>query len=122
MAGGETGAMSAGWVQAQFPDPLVELLYGLQQSRTLGDVQAAYLKGIAGVVQADAHGVYQLDLTAGLPLSVSTTGTTDAFLQDYERCGRLPDPVLRQVMLAGEPAHSGLVLPRRAWRANPCYD
>ncbi|GCD91179.1 LuxR C-terminal-related transcriptional regulator [Nocardioides sp. LS1] len=85
----------------------------LQSALTRAEVADAYLDSVQGVIDANAVGLYQLDRTSQQVLDVRVHSTGD-FLDEYERYGRVDDPVLEHVLMSGTAIDSSR-LPGDRW-------
>jgi hypothetical protein len=54
---------------------MLNLVAGLQSALTLDEVERAYLGNVVGVLDADGHGLYRLDLQTLDPVAISTDVT-----------------------------------------------
>lgn len=92
----------------------------LQSALSVGDVEEVYLRSARDVVFARGTAMYRLDPVTGDAVSVAADVET-SFLEDYERFGRLDDPVLSQVRETMRPVDSSRVGRQTVWEASGAW-
>jgi DNA-binding CsgD family transcriptional regulator len=98
---------------------LVEFVAAVHGSRSLVELRSSYLSSVAHLVLADAYGLYFLDPSTHLPVSVAARGAASDFLDRYEEAGRACDPLLVHMTKTGEPVHDNLLFSTKEWKREP---
>jgi DNA-binding CsgD family transcriptional regulator len=78
------------------------------------------MDSISGYFEVQRWGIYLLDADSGLA-SVDTRGVSDTFVEQYQKLGKVVDPVLKYVLEYHAPAHEELVLSKGAWKQSELY-
>ena len=97
---------------------LIKAISAIHRSDSLDSFERAFLDNISGAIEADACGIYLLDVSRKVPEKIVTTGAPPMFIEEYESYRAL-DPIYEFVVNERSVADGTSLLGWRDWRSHP---
>ena len=100
---------------------LVRFAGSLSGSRSLGELQHAFVTGFPSVLDAPMYGYDLVDPRTGRAARSVTANVSDAFVAAYERDARDVDPVLAHALESRRPAYNRALMSAADWEDSAVY-